>query len=93
MFRRSQLRREATQLRGRIDRRTGRVRKCIDSRIDQARTLARNPAALPVAFVGGILAGRLDLPGTQRAYRLLIGLMDPAKALQIVASFIAAPNR
>lgn len=55
--------------------------------------MARNPAALPVAFVGGILAGRLDLPGTQRAYRLLIGLMDPAKALQIVASFIAAPNR
>ncbi|KGK43392.1 hypothetical protein LH51_00290 [Nitrincola sp. A-D6] len=74
-------------MRGQIDCRAGVIHQRIDSLMYQLRTLARNPAALPVAFVCGILAARLHLPGIKRIYGLLAGQV---KNLQIVSSLISS---
>jgi hypothetical protein len=79
-------------LHGRIDRRASLVSQHIDSLMRQVRALARNPAALPVAFVCGILAERLLLPG-KGAYGLLAGLAGQVKVMQVASSFIGSPVR
>jgi hypothetical protein len=87
------LRQEAAQLRGRIDRRAGLIRQGIDSLMHRVRALARSPAALPVAFICGILAERLRVPGIKFVYGFLAGLAGQAKAMQIASSFIASSVR
>lgn len=61
------------QVRGRIDHNACLVCQRIDSFIRLARFLAGSPAALPLAFVAGILADRLRMPGIKYVYRLLAG--------------------
>ncbi|ALP53577.1 hypothetical protein Tel_10770 [Candidatus Tenderia electrophaga] len=90
MSRCNQLRQEAAQARGRIDCRACLIRQRVDSLMHQARALARSPAALPVAFVCGILAERLHVPGIKCAYGFLAGKV---KAMQIVSSLIDSPAR
>lgn len=86
---RSQLRLEAAHLRGRIDRRACVVHQHIDSLMHQVRTLARSPAALPLAFVCGILFERLRIPGFRYSHGLLA---LPLQAMQI-AYLIVSPVR
>ncbi|QEW07524.1 hypothetical protein [Nitrincola iocasae] len=74
-------------MRGQIDRRAGAIHQRIDSYLHQVRALARHPAALPVAFVCGILAERLNLPGIKRVYGFLTSQM---KIMQIVSSLIGS---
>lgn len=88
MSRCKQLRQEAAQVRGRIDRRAWLVRQRLDSLMHGVRALARTPAALPLAFACGILVARLHVPGIKRAYRFLAGQM---KAMQIASSLIGSP--
>lgn len=90
MSRCSQLRREAAQTRGRIDRRACVIRRRIDSLMHRVRALARRPGALPVAFVCGILADRLHAPGVKYAYRFLAGQV---KVMQIASGLIGSPIR
>lgn len=81
-------------MRGRIDRRACFIRQSIDSLMHRVRALARSPVALPVAFVCGILAERLRVPGIKCAYGLLAGLAGQVKAIQIATSLIgSAPVR
>lgn len=93
MFRRKQLRREAARVRGRMDRRAGLLRQRIDRLIHRVYDLARSPAALPVAFISGILAERLRPPGIKRAYTILTALAGPSKALQIATTLIGSSLR
>lgn len=88
MSRCNQLRQEAVQVRGRIDRGACVIHQRIDSLMHQVRALARSPAALPVAFVCGILAERLHVPGIKRFYGLLAGQV---KVMQI-ASILIGPS-
>lgn len=75
-------------MRGRIDRGAYLIRQRIDSLLHQVRALARSPAALPAAFVCGILAERLHVPGIKYAYGLLA---DQVKVMQIASSLIGSP--
>lgn len=84
MSRRKKLKREAAQLRGRIEHRAGLVDLRIDVLMHRVRALARKPAALPVAFLCGILAERL-FPVIRRASRLL---GDQVKTMQIASSLV-----
>lgn len=93
MLRGGQLRQEAAQVRGRIDRHACLIRRRIDDLLLRARALARSPAALPVAFVAGMLAGHVGLPGIRRAGGFLTSLMGPASALQAASSFISPSTR
>lgn len=88
MSRRNELKKEAAQTRGLLDRRANVVYQRIDRLMNKTRALARHPAALPVAFVFGFVAGRLQMPGIQCAYGLLIGQV---KAMQLAASLIDPP--
>ena len=88
MTSRSQLRHEAARARGRIDHRAGLVQRRIDNLMRQARALARSPAALPVAFVCGMLAGHLPAPDVQRVYQFWARLASQVKALQVAAGLI-----
>jgi len=85
-----QLRQEAAQLRGRIDCRACLVRRHIDSLMHRVRALARSPAALPIAFVGGILAERLHVTDIKYSYGFLA---TQVKAAQIISSLIGSPVR
>lgn len=80
-------------MRGRIDRRAFIVRRRVDSLIHQVRALARGPAALPVAFVCGMLAGRMNGSGIKRAYGFLAGLAGSARTLRIASSLIGSTIR
>lgn len=96
MSRRSQLRQEAAHLRGRIDRHACLVRQHVDSLMHQVCVLTCSPAALPVAFACGVLAGRVRLSGLKRAYGFLADQADPVKAvkaLQIVSGLIGSAVR
>lgn len=93
MSRRNRLRREAAQLRGRIDRGACLVRQRIGSLMYPIRVLARSPAALPVAFVCGLLTARLHMPGIKCAYGLLAALAGQVNAIQIASSLIGSPVR
>lgn len=86
MSRRSELRHEATQVRGQIDNRADVLHRRIDQMMCEARALARSPAALPVAFLCGVLAGHMRVSGIKRAYRLLSRPASQAKGLQIASS-------
>jgi hypothetical protein len=66
------------------------VRQRIDSLMRRVRALARSPAALPIAFVSGILAERMHVSGIKYAYGFLIGQL---KTMQIVSSLIGSPVR
>ncbi|MBF0256394.1 MAG: hypothetical protein HQL47_08035 [Gammaproteobacteria bacterium] len=77
-------------MRGRIDRRGCLMQQGIDQLMQQLRALARSPAALPVAFVSGILVERLRLPGINCSYGLLAG---QAKLIQLVSSLMGSPAR
>lgn len=90
MSRCSQLRQEAAQLRGRIDYRACLVRQHIDSLMYQVRALARSPAALPIAFVCGVLAERLYVTDIKCVSGFLAGQM---KVMQVVSSLIGSPVR
>lgn len=90
MSRGKQLRQEAAQLRGRIDCRACIVRQRIDSLMQQIRTLARKPAALPIAFASGVLAERLHLSGIKYVYGLLISQL---KTMQLISSIIGLQVR
>jgi hypothetical protein len=86
-----QLRQEAAQVRGRIDRRAGAMHLRFDSLMFQVLTLARSPAALPVAFVCGVLIERVHAASPIRGvYGSLAGLLSPAKALQIATSLMGS---
>lgn len=91
MSRRSRLKHEAAQVRGRIDRRAGLVRQRAGNLVRQLGALVRSPAALPVAFFCGMLAGRLRVAGIKRAYRLLEALVSQLKALRVAARLIGSP--
>ncbi len=93
MSRCNQLRQEAAQVRGRIDRDGCLIHRHIDNLMLQIRTLARSPAALPIAFVCGILAGRLHGSGMKCADGLLAGLAGQVRALQIASSLIGSSVR
>lgn len=77
-------------MRGRIDRRACVIRQRMDSLMHQLRTLARSPAALPVAFVCGILAGRLHVSDIKSAY---VSLARQMKVMGIASSLIGSPVR
>lgn len=68
--------------RARIDHNACLVCQRIDSFIRLARFLAGIPAALPLAFVAGILADRLRAPGFKYIYGLLAGLVGQVKAMR-----------
>lgn len=93
MFRRYQLKQEAAQLRGDIDRRACLVHQRIDRLKHEAHALVRNPAALPVAFVAGILAERLGAPGIRNAREFLSSIAGQVKADQIIAGLIKSSIR
>lgn len=84
MSRGKQLRQEAAQLRGLIDCRACLVRRHIDSLMHQVRVLARSPAALPIAFAGGILAERLHLFDIKYVYGFLISQVNPLTFLLLL---------
>lgn len=86
----NQLRQEAAQLRGRIDGRACLARQRIDSLMHRIRALARSPAALPIAFAGGVLAQRLYVSDIKCSYGFLASQM---KAIQIISSLIGLPIR
>lgn len=77
-------------MRGLIDCRACLVRRHIDSLMHQVRVLARSPAALPIAFAGGILAERLHLFDIKYVYGFLISQL---KTMQIVSSLISSQVR
>ena len=87
MSRRKQLKQEAAQLRGRIDRDVTIIRQRIIKLMAELRSLARSPVALPVAFISGIVVDRLQIPGIKRLYGLMAGQL---KTVQIVSSFIGS---
>ena len=87
MSRCNQLKQEAAQLRGQIDHRAGVICQRIESLKHQVRNFARSPAALPVAFACGILAGRLYLPGIKRIYGLLSGQL---RSFQVISSLMGS---
>lgn len=93
MSRRSQLRKEAAQVRGQIDRRACVIHQRMDQLMCQAMALARSPAALPAAFLCGMLAGHLRVSGIKRAYRLLNRLARQLKGLQIASSLASLSIR
>lgn len=76
MSRCSQLRQEAAQVRDRIDHSACLLRQHLDNLMHKVRALARSPAALLVAFVCGIMAERLPVPGIKRFYGLLAGQVN-----------------
>jgi hypothetical protein len=84
------LRREAAQARDRIDRGACAIGRRIDRLKHRVRALARRPGALPVAFVCGILADRLHVPGIKYAYGLVA---DQVKAMQIASGLIGSSIR
>lgn len=88
MSRRSQLKQEAAQLRGDIDRCTSLIHRRINGLMHQTMALARSPAALPVAFVSGVLAERVGVPGIKNAHQVLTSLASQIKAGQVVSSYI-----
>jgi len=90
MSRRHELKKEAAQTRALLDRRTTLVHQRLDRLITKTRALAGHPAALPVAFVFGIVAGRLQMPGIKCAYGLLIGQVN---GMKLAASLIDPPPR
>lgn len=63
MSRRTELKLRAALLRGDIDRRADIAHQRINSLVGRATQLAHSPAALPIAFVSGVLAERLGMPG------------------------------
>lgn len=75
MSRCNQLRQEAAQLRGQMDHRAVLVHLRINNLLQQLRTFARCPAALPLVFVCGIAAERLRVPGIKRVYGLMTRLL------------------
>lgn len=85
MSRGNQLRQEAAQLRGRIDYRACLARQRINSLMRRIRAQARSPAALPIAFAGGVLAQRLYVSDIKCSYGFLASQM---KAMQIISSLI-----
>ncbi|MFN2349823.1 MAG: hypothetical protein ABR558_09680, partial [Thioalkalivibrio sp.] len=87
------LSKEAAQLRGRIDRRACRIRLRIDSLIDRVRALVRSPFALPIAFVSGMVAGRLHVSNIKWASGLLVGLASRVKAMQMATHLIGSAVR
>lgn len=90
MSRGNQLRQEAAQLSGRIDYRACLARQRINSLMHRIRAQARSPAALPIAFVGGVLAQRLYVSDIKYSYGFLASQM---KAMQIISSLIGLPIR
>ncbi len=66
-------------MRGRIDRRTWLIRRRVDLLRKPLRALVRNPAALPAAFVCGLLAGRLSISSIYCAYGVLTSLVNQVK--------------
>lgn len=89
MSRCKQLRNEAAQVRGRIVWRTSLLHQHIDNLMQQIRTLARHPAAMPIAFVCGVLVERQRISG-RYSYLFMAGQM---KAMQIVSFLIGSPVR
>lgn len=88
MSRRHELKKDAAQTRGILDRRAILVHQRLDRLTARTRALASHPAALPAAFVFGIVAGRLQMPGIKCAYGLLIGQVN---ALKLAVSLIDPP--
>lgn len=89
----SQLRQEAAQLRGLIDRRGCFIFHRIESQLYRVRALARSPAALPVAFICGIMAERLRVPCIKWVHGFLAGLGAELKVMQIISSLIGLSGR
>lgn len=77
-------------MRGRIDCRACLARQRVDSLMHRIRAKARSPAALPIAFVCGVLFERLFVPNIKGGYGFLAGQM---KAMQIISSLIGLPIR
>ncbi|MEX0624199.1 hypothetical protein [Saccharospirillum sp.] len=88
MSRRNQLKQEAAQLRGDIDRCTSLIHRRINGLMHQTMTLARSPAALPVAFASGVLAERIGVSGIKHAHQLITSLAGQVKAGQIISGYI-----
>lgn len=90
MSRRNQLKQEAAQMRRRIDHHAYLVYQRIDSFIRLVRFLVGSPASLPLAFVAGILADRLRVPGIKCVYGLLADLAGQVKAMRTDSSDVGA---
>ena len=93
MSRRKQLSKEAVHLRGRIDRRASRIHRRMDSLIHRLRTLVCSPFAMPIAFVSGMVAGRLRVSNIKWVAGLLVGLASRVKAMQMATRLIGSAVR
>lgn len=90
MSRRKQLRQEALKVSGRIDGYASLVHERVDNLVLRVRALARKPEALALAFVCGIVAERLRVPGIKNVYGLLV---DQLKGLKVASSLLGLPIR
>lgn len=77
-------------MRDRIDHNGYLIYQRIDSFIRLVRVLAGSSAALPIAFVAGILADRLRVPGIKCVYGLLADLAGQVKAMRTGSSGVGA---
>ncbi len=93
MVRRKELKQQAAQLRGDIDHRVYFVHEQIDRLIHQASSMALSPAALPVAFVSGILAERWGMFAIKNAHTLLSSLSGQRKPEDMISGFIRSSLR
>lgn len=90
---RNQLKQEAAQLRGDIDRRACLAHQSIDKLRSRASRLALSPAALPIAFVSGILAERWGMPAIKNAHALLTSLAGQGKAEDLISGLMGSSLR
>lgn len=93
MSRRTELKQRAALLRGDIDRRADMAHQRIDSLVGRATRLAHSPAALPIAFVLGVLVERLGMPGIKNARELIATLAGNVNAEDIISGLVGASSR
>ncbi len=93
MSKRTRLKHRAALLRGDIDRRADIAHQRIRNLVGRATRFAYSPAALPIAFVSGVLAGRLGMPGIKNARDLLTTLAGNVKAEDIISGQVGSSTR
>ncbi len=92
MAHRKQLKQEAAQLRDDLDRRTFLVQQRLEKSLQRATSLTRSPAALPIAFISGILAERWGMPGIKNAHALLTTLAGQIKTEDIISGLMSSSS-
>jgi hypothetical protein len=87
--RRSRLKKEAALVRGRIDGGACLICHRIDCLMCQTQALVRHPAVLPLAFVCGMLVGRLRAPDIRCVCGILATLTSQLNAMRAASSLMA----